>query len=71
MDLDTGLTYLHLGQLDAAETSLAAAARAFQQSTDRREGVPADINLALVHVRSGDAVCGAAVVRGSSRAPIM
>jgi len=54
MDLDTGLTYLHLGQLDTAEAALAVSARTFQQSSDRREGVVADIALTLVHVQTGE-----------------
>ncbi|MGH4025889.1 MAG: helix-turn-helix domain-containing protein [Pseudonocardiaceae bacterium] len=54
MDLISGLTYLHLGELDAAEAALASSARTFAQSTDRREGVVADTTLALVHVQAGD-----------------
>ncbi|MGH3369430.1 MAG: hypothetical protein ACRDPR_05470 [Nocardioidaceae bacterium] len=54
MELDTGLTYLHLGQLDAAESALATSARTLAQSADRREGVVADITLAQVHVQTGD-----------------
>lgn len=54
MDLDTGLTHLHLGQLDTAESALAVSARTLQQSSDRREGVVADTNLALVYVQTGD-----------------
>ncbi|MGH3904469.1 MAG: hypothetical protein ACRDTE_09810, partial [Pseudonocardiaceae bacterium] len=54
MDLITGLTYLHLGQLDTAESALAVSAQTFQQSADRREGVVADLTLALVHVQTGD-----------------
>ncbi len=54
MDLITGLTYLHLGQRDTAEASLAVSARTFQAGTDRREGVVADLTLALVHVQTGD-----------------
>lgn len=54
MDLITGLTYLHLGRLDAAESALASSAQTFARGTDRREGVVADTTLALVHVRAGD-----------------
>ncbi|MGH3905288.1 MAG: hypothetical protein ACRDTE_14020, partial [Pseudonocardiaceae bacterium] len=54
MDLITGLTYLHLGQLDTAESALAVSAQTFQRSADRREGVVADLTLALVHVQTGD-----------------
>lgn len=51
---DHELTYLHLGQLDTAEPALAVSAQTFQQSSDRREGVQADTNLALVHVKTAD-----------------
>lgn len=54
MDLDTGLTYLHLGRLDAAESALAASAATLARSANRREGVVADTALALVHVQAGD-----------------
>lgn len=54
MDLDTGHTYLHLGQLVTAEAILARSVRTFQQSGDRREGVVADISLARLYVQAGE-----------------
>lgn len=54
MDLDTGHTYLHLGQLDTAEATLVKSAQTFRQSGDRREGVVANISLARLHVQAGD-----------------
>ena len=54
MDLTTGLTCLHLGQLDTAEAALRVSVQTFQQGTDRREGVVADIALAQVHVQAGE-----------------
>lgn len=54
MDLITGLTCLHLGQLDTAEAALMTSVQTFQQGTDRREGVVADIALAQVHVQAGE-----------------
>lgn len=54
MDLNTGHTYLHLGQLDNAEATLAESAQTFRQSGDRREGVVANISLARLHVQAGD-----------------
>ncbi|MGH3897136.1 MAG: helix-turn-helix domain-containing protein [Pseudonocardiaceae bacterium] len=54
MDLDTGHTYLHLGQLVTAEAALAMSVRTFQHSGDRREGVVADISLARLHVQAGE-----------------
>ncbi|MGH3942353.1 MAG: hypothetical protein ACRDTG_27785 [Pseudonocardiaceae bacterium] len=54
MDLNTGHTYLHLGQLDTAQATLAKSAHTFRQSGDRREGVVANISLARLHVQAGD-----------------
>lgn len=54
MDLVTGLTHLHLGQFDTAQSALAVSARTFAQGTDGREGVVADTTLAQVHVQVGD-----------------
>jgi transcriptional regulator with XRE-family HTH domain len=54
MDLITGLTCLHLGQLDTAEAVLMTSVQTFQQGTDRREGVEADIALAQVYVQAGE-----------------
>ena len=54
MDLITGLTCLHLGQLETAEAVLMTSVQTFQQGTDRREGVVADIALAQVYVQAGE-----------------
>lgn len=54
MDLITGLTCLHLGQLDAAEAALMTSVQTFQQGSDRREGVVADIAVARMHVQAGE-----------------
>jgi transcriptional regulator with XRE-family HTH domain len=54
MDLTTGLTCLHLGQLNTAEAALMTSVQTFQQGTDRREGVVADIALAQVYVQAGE-----------------
>jgi transcriptional regulator with XRE-family HTH domain len=54
MDLITGLTCLHLGQLNTAEAALKVSVQTFQQGTDRREGVEADIALARVYVQAGE-----------------
>ncbi|MGH4014814.1 MAG: hypothetical protein ACRDSL_13000 [Pseudonocardiaceae bacterium] len=55
MDLITALTWLHCGQLDAAESAVTASAQTFGHSGDRREGVVADLTRARLHVMSGDA----------------
>jgi len=54
MDLITALTYLHLGQLDAAESAAAVSVQTFKQGTDRREGVVSDITMARLHVQTGE-----------------
>ena len=54
MDLTTGVTLLHLGQLDAAEAAVATSVQTFAQGTDRREGVLADITLARLHMQAGE-----------------
>ncbi|MGH4008747.1 MAG: helix-turn-helix domain-containing protein [Pseudonocardiaceae bacterium] len=54
MDLVTALVYLHLGSLDIAESMASVSVRTFAQSTDRREGILADITLARLHVQTGE-----------------
>lgn len=54
MELDTALALLHLGQLDAAESAVTTSIQTWQQGTDRREGVEADIILARLHVQTGE-----------------
>ncbi|MGH4013971.1 MAG: hypothetical protein ACRDSL_08610, partial [Pseudonocardiaceae bacterium] len=47
-------TWLHCGQLDAAEAAVTVSARTFGQSGDRRGAVHADLTRARLHVMSGD-----------------
>ncbi|HEX2299874.1 MAG TPA: hypothetical protein VHH34_15410, partial [Pseudonocardiaceae bacterium] len=54
MDLITGWTWLHCGQLDSAEAAVTVSAQTFAQSGDRREGVAADLTRARLHVLTGD-----------------
>ncbi|MGH3915046.1 MAG: hypothetical protein ACRDTC_16815, partial [Pseudonocardiaceae bacterium] len=54
MNLITGMTYLHLGRLDAAEAATASSVRTFLQSGDRREGVVSDLMLAHLHLQAGE-----------------
>ncbi|MGH4016396.1 MAG: hypothetical protein ACRDSL_21205, partial [Pseudonocardiaceae bacterium] len=53
LHLRSALTWLHCGQLDAAETAATQAVRTF--GSLRREGIAADITRARLHVLSGDA----------------
>ncbi|MGH3993549.1 MAG: hypothetical protein ACRDSN_13940, partial [Pseudonocardiaceae bacterium] len=52
MHMVSALTWLHLGQFDAAEAAAAMSARTFGAS--RRDGVFADLTRARLHVLSGD-----------------